>query len=226
MIYRVNQNILQFARLILCRSAAMLQVRTISFAQVVMAAIATLLLLFPYTMSIYTYGQDNIIINASGATFPLPLIDTWREKFQVVDPSVTVNFQPIGSGGGVKQFIEKKVDFGVTDAPLTQEEEKQISSDVVYVPETIGSVVAAYNLPGLPTNALKLTGPILADIFLGKITKWNDTEIQSINSDISLPPHDIVVVHRSDSSGTTFVWTGYLSNISSILNQQIGNASQ
>lgn len=99
MIYRVNQYILQFARLILFRSAPMLQVRTIRFAPVAMAATATLLLLFQYTMSIYTYGQDNIIINGAGATFPLPLIDTWREKFQVVDPSVTVNFQPIGSGG-------------------------------------------------------------------------------------------------------------------------------
>lgn len=99
MIYRVNQYILQFARLILFRSVPMLQVRTIRFAPVAMAATATLLLLFQYTMSIYTYGQDNIIINGAGATFPLPLIDTWREKFQVVDPSVTVNFQPIGSGG-------------------------------------------------------------------------------------------------------------------------------
>ena len=127
-------------------------------------------------------------------------------------------------GGGVKQFIEKKVDFGVTDAPLTQEEEKQISSDVVHIPETIGSVVAAYNLPGLPANALRLTGPILAEIYLGKITRWNDTEIQSMNSHISLPSTDIVVINRSDSSGTTFVWTDYLSNISSIWNLEIGNA--
>jgi phosphate transport system substrate-binding protein len=201
----------------------MLRGRTIRLTEVVMTATA-ILLLISYSSSVYTHGQDQVIINGAGATFPLPLIDTWREKFQVINPSVTINFQPIGSGGGVKQFIEKKIDFGATDAPLTQEEEKQISSDVVHIPETVGSVVAAYNLPGLPANALKLTGPILADIFLGKITKWNDTEIQSINSDISLPYHDIVVIHRSDSSGTTFVWTDYLSNISSIWNQQIGNA--
>jgi phosphate transport system substrate-binding protein len=157
-------------------------------------------------------------INGAGATFPFPLIDTWRVEYQTVKPDVNINYQSIGSGGGVKQFIEKTVDFGATDAPLTSEEIQQ-APGAVHIPETIGSVVAAYNLP---VEGLKLTGPILADIFLGKITKWNDPNIQSINADLSLPAEDIVVVHRSDGSGTTFVWTDYLSNVSSSWNQQIG----
>jgi phosphate transport system substrate-binding protein len=161
---------------------------------------------------------QQITINGAGATFPFPLIDTWRVEYQTVKPDVNVNYQSIGSGGGVKQFIEKTVDFGASDAPLTAEEIQQ-APNAVHVPETIGSVVPAYNLP---VEGLKLTGPILADIFLGKITKWNDPKIQSINSGLSLPAEDIVVVHRSDGSGTTFVWTDYLSNVSSAWEQQIG----
>src|ERR687893_2644211 len=161
---------------------------------------------------------QQVTINGAGATFPFPLIDTWRVDYKSIKPNVNINYQSIGSGGGVKQFIEKTVDFGATDAPLTPEEMQQ-APGAVHVPETIGSVVAAYNLP---VEGLKLTGPILADIFLGKITTWNDPQIQSINSGLTLPAEDIVVVHRSDGSGTTFVWTDYLSNVSSGWNQQIG----
>src|SRR5918992_842906 len=161
---------------------------------------------------------QQVTLNGAGATFPFPLIDTWRVEYQTVKPEVSINYQSIGSGGGVKQFIEKTVDFGATDAPLTPEEMQQ-APGAVHIPETIGSVVAAYNLP---IEGLKLTGPILSDIFLGKITKWNDPKIQSINSGLSLPAEDIVVVHRSDGSGTTFVWTDYLSNVSSSWNQQVG----
>ena len=161
---------------------------------------------------------QQVTLNGAGATFPFPLIDEWRVDYQTVKPEVNINYQSIGSGGGVKQFIEKTVDFGATDAPLTPEEIQQ-APNAVHIPETIGSVVPAYNLP---VEGLKLTGPILADIFLGKITKWNDPQIQAINSDLTLPAEDIVVVHRSDGSGTTFVWTDYLSNISQAWNQQLG----
>jgi phosphate transport system substrate-binding protein len=161
---------------------------------------------------------QRITINGAGATFPFPLIDTWRVEYENIKPEVSINYQSIGSGGGVKQFIEKTVDFGATDAPLTPEEAQQVP-DTVHIPETIGSVVPAYNLP---VEGLKLTGPILGDIFLGKITKWNDPKIQSINSGLSFPAEDIVVIHRSDGSGTTYVWTDYLSNISSAWEQQIG----
>ncbi len=168
-------------------------------------------------------GQSTITINGAGATFPFPLIDTWRVEYQAVNPSVNINYQSIGSGGGVKQFTERTVDFGASDAPLTQEEIQALSSSTpVHIPETIGSVVAAYNIQGID-KGLRLTGPVLADIFLGKITKWDDPRIKELNPDLPLPSGaDIVTVHRSDGSGTTFIWTTYLSEQSPEWNQTIG----
>ena len=160
-------------------------------------------------------------INGAGATFPFPLIDTWRVEYQNIKPDVNINYQSIGSGGGVKQFIEKTVDFGATDAPLNAEEEKK-AIGAVHIPETIGSVVVAYNLPQIADKELKLTGPIIADIFMGKITKWDDPKIKEINSGLELPSEDIVVVHRSDGSGTTFVFTDYLANVSSAWETSMG----
>ncbi len=165
-------------------------------------------------------GQD-ITLNGAGATFPFPLIDTWRVEYQSVNPSISINYQSIGSGGGVRQFTERTVDFGASDAPLTQEEMQALPSTPVHIPETIGSVVAAYNLPGID-KGLELTGPILADIFAGKITRWDDQRIRELNSDLALPADNIVVVHRSDGSGTTFIWTRYLSQVSPEWNQTIG----
>lgn len=166
-----------------------------------------------------TFAQTTI--NGAGATFPFPLIDTWRVEYQNIKPDVNINYQSIGSGGGVKQFIEKTVDFGATDAPLNVEEEKK-AVGAVHIPETIGSVVVAYNLPQIADAELKLTGPILADIFMGKITKWDDPKIKEINSGLQLPSEDIVVVHRSDGSGTTFVFTDYLANVSSAWETTMG----
>jgi phosphate transport system permease protein/phosphate transport system substrate-binding protein len=168
-------------------------------------------------------GSQSIILNGAGATFPFPLIDTWRVEYQSVNPSVSINYQSIGSGGGVRQFTERTVDFGASDAPLTQEEMQALSSSStpVHIPETIGSVVAAYNIPGVD-KGLKLTGPVLADIFAGKITKWDDPRIVELNSGIQLPSTDIITVHRSDGSGTTFIWTSYLSHVSPEWNQTIG----
>jgi phosphate transport system permease protein/phosphate transport system substrate-binding protein len=166
-----------------------------------------------------TPGQKSI--NGAGATFPFPLIDTWRVEYQKVKPDVNINYQSIGSGGGVKQFTAKTVDFGASDAPLTAAERAK-ATDAVHIPETIGSVVAAYNIPGIPDKGLKLTGPVLADIFSGKIKKWNDPQIQSLNPDKKLPDANIVTVHRSDGSGTTFVWTSFLSKSSPEFNQTLG----
>jgi phosphate transport system substrate-binding protein len=168
-----------------------------------------------------TFAQNAVTINGAGATFPFPLIDTWRVEYQKVQPGVNINYQSIGSGGGVKQFTEKTVDFGATDAPLTQNESQKVPG-TVHIPETIGSVVAAYNVPSVPDKGLKLSGEVLADIYLGKITKWNDPKIQSLNTDKTLPGDDIVVVHRSDGSGTTFVWTDYLSSVSPAWKEQLG----
>ena len=168
-------------------------------------------------------GGQAITLNGAGATFPFPLIDTWRVEYQSVNPSISINYQSIGSGGGVRQFTERTVDFGASDAPLTEEEMQALSSSTpVHIPETIGSVVAAYNLPGID-KGLKLTGPVLADIFAGKITRWDDPRISELNPDLSLPTAaDIVVVHRSDGSGTTFIWTSYLSQVSPEWNQTVG----
>jgi phosphate transport system permease protein/phosphate transport system substrate-binding protein len=168
-------------------------------------------------------GGQAITLNGAGATFPFPLIDTWRVEYQSVNPSISLNYQSIGSGGGVRQFTERTVDFGASDAPLTEEEMQALSSSTpVHIPETIGSVVAAYNLPGID-KGLKLTGPVLADIFAGKITRWDDPRIRELNPDLSLPTAaDIVVVHRSDGSGTTFIWTSYLSQVSPEWNQTVG----
>jgi phosphate ABC transporter phosphate-binding protein len=188
---------------------------------IVLVAGIFLAAIMPTTMTLKVYAQGQITINGAGATFPFPLIDTWRVDYKSIKPNVNINYQSIGSGGGVKQFIEKTVDFGATDAPLTASE-VQRAPGAVHIPETIGSVVVAYNIPSMPNKGLKLTGPVLADIFLGKITKWNDPKIQSLNPGVSLPGEDIIVVHRSDGSGTTYVWTDYLSNISTAWNEQIG----
>jgi phosphate transport system substrate-binding protein len=142
-------------------------------------------------------------------------------EYQSANPSISINYQSIGSGGGVRQFTERTVDFGASDAPLTQEEMQVLPSTPVHIPETIGSVVAAYNIAGID-KGLKLTGPVLADIFAGKITRWDDQRIRELNPDLSLPAADIVVVHRSDGSGTTFIWTDYLSHVSPEWNQTIG----
>jgi phosphate transport system substrate-binding protein len=183
------------------------------------ASIAAIIIAGLVILSVLNIAHaQQVTLNGAGATFPFPLIDEWRVEYQTVKPDVNINYQSIGSGGGVKQFIEKTVDFGATDAPLTPEEIQQ-APNAVHIPETIGSVVPAYNLP---VEGLKLTGPILAEIFLGNITKWNDPKIQEINPDLTLPAEDIVVVHRSDGSGTTFVWTDYLSNVSQAWDQQIG----
>ena len=175
--------------------------------------------LLPKQIQASAPGQSNI--NGAGATFPFPLIDTWRVEYQKVKPGVNINYQSIGSGGGIKQFTAKTVDFGASDAPLTASERAK-APGAVHLPETIGSVVAAYNIPSIPDKGLKLTGPILADIFSGNIKKWNDPRIQSINKDKNLPTADIVTVRRSDGSGTNFVWTSYLSKASPQFNKTIG----
>ena len=166
--------------------------------------------------------QGQVVLNGAGATFPFPLIDTWRVEYQNVNPSVSINYQSIGSGGGIRQFTERTVDFGASDAPLSENDTQGLPGPAVHIPETIGSVVAAYNINGVPEKGLKLTGPVLADIFLGGITTWNDPRIQELNPELTLPSENIVVAHRSDGSGTTFVWTSYLSAVSPEWDERVG----
>lgn len=179
-------------------------------------------LVVPATMLAKAYAQQDIALNGAGASFPFPLIDTWRVEYPKVEPGVSINYQSIGSGGGIAQFTATTVDFGATDAPLTPEREEALPAPAVHIPEVIGSVVPAYNIPGVDEHELKLTGPILADIFRGVITKWDDPRIAELNPGVPLPSQDIVVVHRSDGSGTTFVWTQYLSLISPEWEEEVG----
>ncbi len=163
----------------------------------------------------------NFQINGAGASFPFPLIDTWRVEYNKLYSNVNLNYQSIGSGGGVKQHTEKTVDFGASDAPLTMGE-RQLAPGTMHIPEAIGSVVLAYNLPEVPQSGLKLTGEIVADIYLGKIKKWNDPKIQEVNPELDLPDRTILVTRRSDGSGTTYVFTDYLSKVSAEWDKKIG----
>src|ERR671924_504662 len=192
----------------------------------ILAGLLILLLLSAFFISVFipfgnSTAQQSIELNGAGATFPFPLIDTWRVEYQKIKPEVNINYQSIGSGGGVKQFTEKIVDFGATDAPLTSLEMEK-AREAVHIPETIGSIIVSYNTPEVPDKGLKLTGPILAGIYLGEITKWNDPQIQKLNPDLFLPAQNIIVAHRSDGSGTTFVWTDYLSKVSTDWKAQVG----
>ncbi len=151
-------------------------------------------------------------INGAGATFPFPLIDLWRVEYNNDFDNVNLNYQSIGSGGGVKQHIEKTVNFAGSDAPLTVKE-RGLAPDTLHIPETVGGVTVTYNIPEIPKSGLKLTGKLVSDIFTGNITKWNDPLIKNINPGLNLPNQDIVVAHRSDGSGTTFVFTDYLTTV-------------
>ncbi len=166
-------------------------------------------------------SAKNFQINGAGATFPFPLIDTWRVEYNKIYPNVNLNYQSIGSGGGVKQHTEGTVDFGASDAPLTAKE-RELAEGTLHIPEALGSVVLAYNLPEVQTKGLKLTGEIVADIYLGKIKKWNDPKIQEINPELKLPDRPIIVTRRSDGSGTTYVFTDYLAKVSSEWDKKVG----
>ena len=152
-------------------------------------------------------------LTGAGATFPQPIYNKWFAEYAAKN-GVKINYQAIGSGGGIKQLQEQTVDFGASDAPMTDAELSAAKGGpIIHVPTVIGVVALAYNLPGL-TQPLKLTGSLLADIYLGKVTKWNDTRIAALNAGVNLPANDILVVHRAEGSGTTFIFTDYLSSVS------------
>jgi phosphate ABC transporter phosphate-binding protein len=166
-------------------------------------------------------AQNQFTITGAGATFPFPLLDLWRVKYNEAHPNINMNYQSIGSGGGVKQHVELTVNFAASDAPLT-DGEMELAPDSLTIPEAIGGIVVAYTVPEIPQSGLKLTGQMVADIFQGKITKWNDPQIQQINPDLSLPDESILVAHRSDGSGTTYAFTEYLTMVSQDWDEQIG----
>ncbi len=160
-------------------------------------------------------------LNGAGATFPNIIYQDWMLTYNQTHPDVKLNYQSIGSGGGIRQFSDGTVDFGGTDAPMTDSAIAAIGSNVLHIPTVMGAVVAIYNLQGV-SQAVKFTPDVLADIFLGKITKWNDARLASINAGVTLPAADIIVVHRADGSGTSYVFTDYLSKVSPEWQQKVG----
>jgi phosphate transport system substrate-binding protein len=163
----------------------------------------------------------NLLLNAAGATFPYPIYSKWFTEYNRIHPDIQINYNSIGSGGGIRQLQAGTVDFGASDAPMTDDQMKQAKVPVLHFPTVLGAVVPAYNLEGVNQD-LNFTGQVLADIFLGKITKWNDPALAAINKNVELPDTDVVVVHRSDGSGTSYVWTDYLSKVSKEWETKVG----
>ena len=164
-----------------------------------------------------------MLINGAGATFPYPIYSKWFDEYAKIDPSVRFNYQSIGSGGGQKQILAQTVDFGASDGPMSDENLAKAPGKLLHIPTVAGADVLTYNLPGNPK--LKLDGPTIVDIFLGKITRWNDPKIQGQNEGVKLPNTDIIVVHRSDGSGTTYIWVDYLSSVSKEWETKVGRGT-
>lgn len=167
-------------------------------------------------------------LNGAGATFPYPMYSKWFSEYHSLHSDVQVNYQSIGSGGGIRQVTEGTVDFGASDMPMTDaqlaEAQGKLKTKILNLPSVLGAVVPAYNIPGV-SGEVKFTPDALAGIFLGRITKWNDKAITSVNPGVNFPDRDIIVVHRSDGSGTTFIWTDYLSKVSSDWKNQVGSGT-
>jgi len=157
-------------------------------------------------------AADKMLINGAGATFPFPIYSKWFSEYNKTNPEIQINYQSIGSGGGIKQITEKTVDFGASDAPLSDDEMTRAGNSLQHIPTVMGAVVVVYNVPGVKT--IKLTGETLASIYLGKIAKWNEAAIAADNKGVALPDLAIAVAHRSDGSGTTSVFTDYLAKVS------------
>ncbi len=153
-------------------------------------------------------------VNGAGATFPNPMYQKWFSEYHKAHPDIQFNYQSIGSGGGIRQVLAQTVDFGASDGPMTDEQLSQAKTKILHIPTVLGAVVPAYNVPGV-SGELKFTSEALAGIFLGKITTWNDPAIAKANPGVNLPNQSIIVVHRSDGSGTTYIFTDYLSKVSS-----------
>ena len=173
------------------------------------------------TLTTVVSAAKLLLINGAGATFPYPIYSKWFAEYATVDPTVNFNYQSIGSGGGVRQIIAKTVDFGASDGPMTDEELKQSPAEILHLPTVLGGVVTIYNIPGVSAK-LNFTQKALAEIFLGKIKWWNDEALASANPGVSLPGEPIIVVHRADGSGTTYIWTDFLAKVSPVWSSRIG----
>lgn len=168
-----------------------------------------------------TLAAQTAQINGGGATFPNPIYSKWFSEYNKLHPNVKINYQSQGSGFGIQQLTQQTVFFGASDMPMTDEQLKAAPGTIMEFPTVLGADVPVYNLPGTSAE-LKFTGPVLADIYLGKITKWNDPAIAKLNAGVKLPATDITVVHRSEGSGTTFIWADFLSKISPEWKSKVG----
>ena len=164
-----------------------------------------------------------LLINGAGATFPYPIYSKWFDEYSKVDPSVRFNYQSIGSGGGQKQILEGTIDFGASDGPMSDQTLAKAPGKILHVPTVAGADAVTYNLPGAPL--LRLDGPSIADIFLGRITKWNDPRLTGLNPGVALPNADILVVHRADASGTTYIFVDYLCCVSTEWQKKVGRGA-
>ena len=185
-------------------------------------------LLASIALGVVGVASAQTLINGAGATFPAPIYTKWFSEYKKKFPMVQFNYQPLGSGAGIKQITEGTVDFGASDGPMSDmqisEFKDKQKTDILHFPTVLGAVVPIYNIAGV-TAPLNFTGAILADIYLGKITKWNDPAIAGANAGVKLPNADIVVVHRAESSGTSFVWTDYLSKVSPEWKTKVGTGA-
>lgn len=185
--------------------------------------VLSMLLLLGLAVAASAQPPDNtVLLNAAGATFPYPIYSKWFSDYHQQKPNIQINYQSIGSGGGIQQLKAGTVDFGASDMPLNDQLLGQFNFKIIQFPTVLGAVVPTYNIPGI-SGELKFTAKALSDIYLGKVTKWNDSEIASSNPGVKLPANDIVVIHRSDGSGTTFVWTDYLSKVSPDWKSKVGS---
>jgi phosphate transport system substrate-binding protein len=181
-------------------------------------ALATLAAAPPLT------AQSEVRITGAGATFPYPIYSKWVLEYTKARPNIEINYQSIGSGGGIRQFMDRTVQFGATDGPMTDSQITAIRGNVLHIPTVLGAVVPVYNLPGV-TGQLRFTSDVLGGIYLGQITRWNDTRIAAANPGVALPDRDVIVIHRSDGSGTTYVWTDYLAKVSADWSRRVGRGT-
>jgi phosphate transport system substrate-binding protein len=185
-------------------------------------ALAALLLVLAGPAGAQSSGT--ISLNAAGATFPYPMYSKWFDQYHKLHPNIQINYQSIGSGGGIRQVLAHTVDFGASDGPMSDDQLAKAGFRILHFPTVLGADVPTYNIPGV-TAELKFTPEALAGVFLGTITKWNDPAIAKVNPGVALPGDDIVVVHRADGSGTTYIWTDYLSKVSNDWHTRVGKGT-
>jgi phosphate transport system substrate-binding protein len=187
-----------------------------------------LMLLAISALGLLAWAQTPLLINGAGATFPYPIYSKWFDEYHKKFGDIQINYQSVGSGAGIKQTTEGTVDFGASDGPMNEDQLKAYQdkhgSAILHFPTVLGAAVPTYNIPGV-TSALNFTPEVLAGIFLGRITKWDDPSIAGANKGVKLPANDIVVVHRSDGSGTTYIWTDYLSKVSDDWKNKVGKGT-